>query len=351
MTGLADPRGLRLGPLARHLGERLDGFDACAGLHARLLTDGRSNVTYVLNERWVLRRPPLGNVMPSAHDMGREHRVLSGLTRAGFPVPRPLHLCSDETVIGAPFMIAELVEGRVLEVGSALAQIERDAFCTAFVDTLADLHAIDPAACGLQDLGRPYGFLQRQVRRWTAQWQRTKTRELPVLDELIMTLAKQVADVPEGLSWGIVHGDFRLDNLILDDARPEIRAVVDWEMSTLGHPAADLAVSLVYWTEPTDVLRKELSVAAGATDAEGFWNRRRIVERYSAQTGDGLEHLDVCLALACLKLAVIMESIHKRTLDGHQIGERVGDMARGAEALARMGVAVARGGGLDALAR
>jgi aminoglycoside phosphotransferase (APT) family kinase protein len=351
MSAVADPPGLRLEALARHLAGELEGFDAAVPLEPRLLTGGRSNVTYVLNGRWVLRRPPLGNVMPSAHDMGREHRVLSGLTRAGFPVPRPLHLCTDESVIGAPFMVAEYVDGRVLEDGAALSPAEADGFCETFVDTLADLHAVDAAACGLGELGRPGGFLQRQVRRWAGQWERTKTRELPVLDRLAATLVEQVAAVPEDLPWGVVHGDFRLDNLILDRGRPVVQAVVDWEMSTLGYPAADLAVSLVYWSQPTDVLRRQLSVAAGATDAEGFWDRGRIAERYAARTGDALDHLDVCLALACLKLAVIMESIHKRTLEGRQLGDGGSDMARGAEALARMGAEVTRGGGIEALGR
>ena len=350
MSATTDPPGLRSEPLARHLAGVLDGFDP-GRLDARMLTGGRSNVTYVLNDRWVLRRPPLGNVMPSAHDMGREHRVLTGLTRAGFPVPRPLHLCEDETVIGAPFMVAEYVDGRVLEDGDALSPADADAFCETFVQTLADLHAVDAVACGLGELGRPSGFIQRQVRRWAGQWERTKTRELPVLDGLAATLSDEVAAVPEDLPWGVVHGDFRLDNLILDRDRPVVQAVVDWEMSTLGHPAADLAISLVYWSQPTDVLRRQLSVAAGATDAEGFWDRRRIVERYAARTGDALDHLDVCLALACLKLAVIMESIHKRTLDGQQVGGSSDDMAQATEALARMGAAVMGGGGIEALGR
>jgi aminoglycoside phosphotransferase (APT) family kinase protein len=358
MSLVQDPPGLRLAPLATYLGRALEDLDAGLPVDAQLLAGGRSNVTYVLSQdgrRWVLRRPPLGNVMPSAHDMGREHRVLSGLTRAGFPVPRPLLLCMDETVIGAPFMVMEYVDGRVLEDGedtAGLAPSEATALSEAFVATFARLHAVVPQDCGLGELGRPAGFLQRQVRRWADQWDRTKTRELPALDRLVRELGDRIEGVPADLPSSIVHGDYRLDNLILAHREPVVQAVLDWEMSTLGYPAADLAVSLVYWSQPTDVLRRRVPVAERATDAVGFWDRHRIAEEYSRRTGDGLDHLEPCLALACLKLAVIMESILKRTLDGRQLGQASadsGDMRQAVEALARMGTTALEGGGVEAL--
>lgn len=341
------------------MSEALDDVSTAAPLTARLMAGGRSNVTYLLGQgqrEWILRRPPLGHVMESAHDMGREHHVLSGLTRAGFPAPRPLAYCESPDVIGAPFMLMEYVHGRVIadsDAASVLTEAEAGEVSAALVGTLGRLHEVDVEAAGLGSLGRPQGYLQRQVRRWGKQWEATRTRDLLDIERLLSWLDEQLPHLPSDAPWSLVHGDFRLDNLILDQRSAEVRAVLDWEMSTLGDPVADLAVSLVYWSRPDEPLRHTIPVAEGVTDGPGFWDRERIVQEYAEATGRPLYHLDFCIALACLKLSVIMESIHYRNLTGQQLGTAGGagdgSMGEAAEALARMGVAVARGGGLAAL--
>jgi aminoglycoside phosphotransferase (APT) family kinase protein len=348
-----------MGPLLAWMSREIYDVEQSVPLEARLMAGGRSNVTYLVvqgQNEWILRRPPLGHVMESAHDMGREHHVLSGLARAGFPAPRPIAFCDSDDVIGSPFLLMEYVHGRVIsnaEEAAALSEGGASEISAALVGTLGRLHEIDVEAAGLASLGRPQGYLERQVRRWGAQWETTRTRELQDVDHLLRWLHDGVPTLPVDAPWSLVHGDFRLDNLILDQRSAEVRAVLDWEMSTLGDPVADLAVSLVYWSRPGEELRHAIPVADGVTDGPGFWDRRRIVEEYAGATGRSLDHLDFCVALACLKLAVIMESIHYRNLAGQQLGTAAaggGSMGVAAEALARMGVRVASGHGLDALA-
>ena len=352
--------GLRLEPLHHYLGERIDGLRADEPLAAELLAGGRSNVSYRVaqgDRTWVVRRPPLGHVLPTAHDMSREHRVLEGLTRVGFRVPRPLALCEDESVIGSPFLVMEYVEGRVLATerdAAAVAEADARQISRTFVETLVDLHAVDVAAAGLSDLGRPEGYLSRQVRRWLQQWDRTRTRDLVGVSELGSWLTARVERLPTGMPWSVVHGDYRLDNLIVARDGPEVLAVLDWEMATLGDPVADLAVALVYWSRPGETLRHRVPVATGVTDVPGFAERSELASTYAEAAGHDLPHLDVCLALACLKLAVIMESIHYRNLRGEQLGEagRDGvDMGAATVALVDLGRAVVSGGGLDALSQ
>lgn len=353
-----DPDGLRLAPLAAWMASSGLPIDSSAPLRADLLAGGRSNISYRLVDAsggdWVLRRPPLGHILPSAHDMDREFRVLSGLSGVGFPVPRPIAQCSDEAVIGAPFLLMEYVDGRVIADGQAAAGIEpRDAsgICTSLVDTLGELHAIDPAAAGLEALGRPEGYVARQVRRWGQQWELTRTRDLPDIDRLAALLAERVeALVPAPVA--IVHGDYRVDNTILAREESQVRAVLDWEMSTLGDPAMDIAIMLVYWTEPGDGLRAAVPVAQHITDQPGFWRREQIVEHYAARTGNGLVNLDVCTAVACFKLAVIMESILARSLQGQQLGTGADEsdaMREATQALAALGLRVLDSGAIEGL--
>ncbi|MET4638115.1 phosphotransferase family protein [Mycetocola sp. 2940] len=329
-------------------------------LSAVLLAGGRSNVSYLIEQgsrRLVLRRPPLGNILPSAHDMGREFRLLSGMGRVQFPAPAAVALCEDTAVIGAPFMLMEFVEGEVIataEEAALLTPAQADAVSSSLVTTLARLHGVDVQAAGLENLGRPEGYLVRQVVRWSDQWQRTKTRELDDMDALSAWLGERVGQVRPDAPWSIVHGDYRIDNVILDPTDHSVRAVLDWEMSTLGDPVSDLAISLVYWSEAADVLRQDIPVSTGVTAGAGFWTRERIVEEYADQTGFDLGHLDTCVALACFKLAVIMESIHKRTRDGQQLGTASTDdgaMGVAATALARLGRSVTDGGEVAALGR
>lgn len=355
-----DPPGLRLEALRRWLDRQDVGIDCSSPLTADLFPGGRSNVTYRVRDAHgasvVVRRPPLGNVLPTAHDMAREHRVLAGLSRVGYPVPRALALCEDDTVIGAPFLVMEFVDGRIVATAAdaqALTPDDRSRTSAALVDALARLHSVDAAAAGLGDLGRPDGYLPRQLGRWTKQWDLTKTRDLPAMDALRERIAVALEALPADLPWSIVHGDYRLDNVILAPLQPEVRAVLDWEMSTLGDPLADLALSLVYWSEASDRLRHRIPVAEHLTDAPGFWSRDRLIDAYAAASGGNVDHLDACTALACFKLAVITESIHARTLSGKQLGTAAGDvhaMGVATESLAALGLEVSASGTVAGLA-
>src|SRR6266540_6635209 len=243
----ASPPGLDLVRAAPYLTRVLSAEPA--DLSAVIIGGGKSNLTYRITDgrsEVVLRRPPLGHVLPSAHDMGREFRVISALAPVGFPVPTPLLLCADPEIIGAPFYLMSYVDGVVLRTERDYATLDRDAARRCgelLVDLLLDLHRIDYVAVGLADFGRPQGYLQRQVTRWYQQWQRSQTRELPQLEQVTDGLLRSV---PDSAAGGIVHGDFRLDNVVLDHAVTEIIAVLDWEMATIGDPLADVGLLVVY---------------------------------------------------------------------------------------------------------
>lgn len=305
-----------------------------------LIAGGRSNLTYGITldggRRIVLRRPPLGHVLPTAHDMGREYRVLTALgDGTAVPVPRTLAFCADEDVIGARFYVMDYVEGRVLRTREDAADISPDqarGLSEALAAALAAIHTVDVEAVGLADFGRPSGYMERQLNRWGKQWDGSQqairatgaTRDLPDYDRLAARLADRLpADAPARL----VHGDFRLDNVLARlTPRPEIAAVVDWEMSTLGDPLSDLGLTLVYWAEAADA--EELPVGATITSAPGFFTRREFTGRYAALTGFDLADLDFYVAFACFKLAVILEGIHARYLQNATVGEgfdQIGD--------------------------
>ena len=356
---VSDPPGLRLASLSKWMQDNIADFDSSSPIQATLLAGGRSNVSYKLTDAsgssWVLRRPPLGHIMPSAHDMGREFRVLSGLNSVSYPTPTTRGYCEDESIIGAKFMLMDFVDGRVIEsakTASSFTAQQASEISQELVDTLARLHAVDPVAAGLDQLGKPAGYLQRQVKRWGEQWQITKTRGLPEIEQLHAWLETAIARVPEDLPTSIVHGDYRIDNVILASDKSEIVAVLDWEMSTLGDPISDLAISLVYWSQATDTLRKQIPVAEDVTSGPGFWSRQQVLDRYVSQTGLDISHLDECVALACFKLAVIMESIHHRNLSGQQLGAAAGEqstMGEATVALTELGLAVTRQGAIEAL--
>ena len=318
--------------------------DVTGPLTAHLLAGGRSNLTFRLEDavgrELVLRRPPLGHVLPSAHDMAREHRVLSMLHAADFPVPTPRALCEDPDVTGTTFLVMDYVDGQVVATATeagALGAPRATDVSASLVDTLVALHTIDPAIAG----GRTAeGYLQRQVARWSEQWQLTQVKPVEDVDRLATWLAAHVPDITMS---ALVHGDYRLDNAILDPQTGRVRAVLDWEMSTVGDPIADLAVMLVYWTQSDDGRRAHVPVAEHITSAPGFWRREQIIQAYASATGHALEHLDFCVALACFKLAVIMESIHMRASKGQQRGVSAGDtqgLAAATRMLAAMGADV-----------
>jgi aminoglycoside phosphotransferase (APT) family kinase protein len=282
-----------------------------APLDAHLIAGGRSNLTYTIDDGthdWVLRRPPLGHVVETAHDMRREYRVLSALHGTPVPVPEVYAFTDDAALIGAPFYVMERVHGRILrtpEEMQVLTPAEATACSEQLVDVLAALHSVDPAAVGLEDFGHPEGFLARNVARWGKQWQANKTQERPALDELQRRLE---AAVPESGPAAIIHGDYRLDNtmLALDDPG-RIVAVLDWEMSTLGDPLTDLGLFLVYWGGGAQLA---VLTPQGASDLPGFFTRDEVIARYTAQSGRSVEHLDFYVIFAMYKLAVIVEGIH-----------------------------------------
>jgi aminoglycoside phosphotransferase (APT) family kinase protein len=285
------------------------------------VSGGRSNLTYEVTDaagrRWALRRPPLGKRLGSAHDMEREHKVIAALQDTDVPVPPVVGLCSDESVNGAPFYVMEFVEGPILRLqGDAELfpdESERQAIGLRVADTLAAIHAVDPDAVGLGDLGKKQDYVARQLHRWHGQWEKSKTRELPVVDDVHRRLA---ARIPEQGPATIVHGDYRLDNMILSPAG-EVAAVVDWELCTLGDPLADVGLLMVYWSEPGDEL---IPLLEPATMAPGFPSRDEVRERYAKRSGRDLSQLDFYVALGCWKLAIVLEGVYARYAAG-QYGE------------------------------
>jgi len=324
------PAGLDPEALSAYLAERRPDL-APGRVTATLIAGGRSNLTYHVRSgpvEYVPRRPPLGHVLATAHDMGREFRVISALAPTAVPVPQALLLCPDESVIGAPFYLMSLVPGVIYRERAqtdALTAADRERMADAMVDTLADLHLVDPAAVGLADFGHPEGYLARQVRRWSQQLDRSRSRDLPGIDELRNRLA---SSVPPSGPARIVHGDYRLDNLLVDPAAMRVAAVLDWEMATLGDPLADLGLLMTYWdvmgTDPGD---NPVSTSLGP--AAGFPPGKELLARYAARVGTDIPDLRWHVALGCYKLAVICEGIHYRFTLGQTVGsgfDRIGTM-------------------------
>ena len=308
-------------------------------LTGRLIAGGKSNLTYELSDGtswWIVRRPPLGHVQATAHDMGREHTVMTALAGTDVPVPTTYAHCADAEVIGAPFYVMERIEGTAYRSAAQLEPLgpERTAAIAArMVDVLAALHAVDPAAVGLAEFGRPEGFLERQVRRWGKQLEGSKTTDRPNAEELHRRLTARVP-ADDGRWSGIVHGDYRLDNLLTgpDD---RIRAVVDWEMATLGDVRTDLALLLVY-----DQLA---TIAGGALVADvsrapGYPGPQEHLARYAAASGRDLGDMGFHLGLAFFKLAVILEGIHFRFLQGATVGDGFDQIGAGFDPLINAGL-------------
>jgi aminoglycoside phosphotransferase (APT) family kinase protein len=289
---------------------------ARAPFRFEVIAGGHSNLTYVVTGadggRVVLRRPPLGHVLATAHDMGREFRIISALHPTAVPVAPPLGYCDDNDVNGAPFYVMGFVDGLVLRDRTAADLLDpaaRPAAAVAIVDTLAAIHAVDPVAVGLGDLGRHEGYIARQMKRWYGQWNQSKTRELPEVDAVHDRLA---ARIPEQGPVAIVHGDYRLDNTMLGpDGR--MLAVLDWEICTLGDALADVGLLQVYWTGPDD---DETAWVGSATTAPGFPNRADLLERYARVSGRDLGQIDFYIAFGFWKLACILEGVYARYLGG-----------------------------------
>ncbi|MGI9020381.1 MAG: phosphotransferase family protein [Solirubrobacterales bacterium] len=307
------------------------------------ISGGRSNLTYgvvdAAGSRWALRRPPLGKRLASAHDMGREHRIIAALAQTPVPVPPVAGLCEDDTVNGAPFYVMGFVEGPILrsqrEATAAFSEEERRAIGERVVDTLVAIHHVDPDGVGLGELGKKGDYVARQLHRWHGQWEKSKTRELPLVDDVHRRLA---ARIPKQGPATIVHGDYRLDNMILDRETAEVAAVVDWELSTLGDPLADVGLLMVYWAEAGDDF---IPLFDPATTAPGFLGRDALRERYAERSGRDLSQLDFFIALGYWKLAVILEGVLARYAAG-QLGKE-GSADSGQDEFARIVERLAEG--------
>lgn len=300
----------------RHAGA---GTAPAPALRAELIEGGKSNLTYRLTDgshSWVLRRPPLGHVLATAHDMAREYRVMSALAPTPVPVPAMVTLCEDPAVIGAPFYVMELVEGSILRRTRDTDKLDdraRTKLAHRLIDTLADLHEVDPADVGLADFGRPDGFLERQVRRWTQQLEKSRSRDIPGFDDLAEALA---TDVPASQRASVVHGDYRLDNVLVGPDQ-QIMAVLDWEMATLGDPLCDLGLLPVYAAPAPGVAG---IVSDGMGPHNGFPSIESLIRRYADRSGLDVSPLSWYTALGYYKLAVICEGIHYRYVTGQTVG-------------------------------
>ncbi|MEU2855319.1 phosphotransferase family protein [Streptomyces syringium] len=321
-----NPPGLDLERLRAYLERERPGL-VRGPLGAELVEGGRSNLTYAVTDgagRWVVRRPPLGHVLATAHDMRREHRVISALRDTAVPVPETIALCEDEDVLGSPFYVMEFVTGtpyRTAEQLAVLGPSRTREVVLGLADTLVDLHAVDPDTVGLGDFGRPEGFLERQLRRWGKQLEASRNRELAGIDELREALG---AALPQSPAPTVVHGDYRLDNVLIG-ADGTARAVLDWEMSTLGDPLTDLGLLMMY-SEQRPVPGSPI---ATTRDAPGHPEPAEIVERYAARSGRDVSALPWYTAFAYFKLAVILEGIHYRYTLGQTLGpgfDRIGQL-------------------------
>lgn len=324
-------QGLDLDGLRGWLDSERPGFVA-GGLSAELITGGKSNLTYSVSDgvrEFVVRRPPLGHVLATAHDMGREHRIMTALAPTNVPVPATFAYCDDPKIIGATFYVMEKVAGtpysRAKDLEALGADRTRD-ISIRLVDTLVALHSVDYLTIGLSDFGKPDGYLSRQLSRWQKQLEASHSRELPGMDELI---ARLEGSVPSESDATIVHGDYRLDNLLVDGS-DQVAAVLDWEMSTLGDPLTDVAVMLAY-QQLAESTRPDSTgaVVTDAARAPGYLTRDEILERYASATGRDVGHIGFHLGLAFFKLAVILEGIHYRHVHGQTLGsgfDGIGDM-------------------------
>jgi aminoglycoside phosphotransferase (APT) family kinase protein len=294
---------------------------ATAPLSFSLITGGHSNLTFTVTDRngkrWVLRRPPLGHVLATAHDMGREHKILSALWPTDVPVAPVAGLCTDDAVNGSPFYVMEFVDGTVVRdvtTAESLTVEQRRAAGASIVETLARIHDVDVDAVGLGDLGRREGYIERQLKRWYGQFNKSRNREVPVVDEVHDAL---LANVPDQGPATIVHGDYRLDNCMLDDAG-RIAAVLDWEICTLGDPLADVGLLMVYWADPDEPTHSGLPAP---TSAPGFPTKAELLDRYAAASGRDLSQIGFYTAFGYWKLACIIEGVYARYVAG-AMGDR-----------------------------
>lgn len=338
------PPGLDLARFAQWYAAQRPGHLASAKVTGSLITAGKSNLTYLVGDgdtSFIVRRPPLGHVQETAHDMGREFQVISALAPTPVPVPDAFALCEDPAVIGAPFYVMERVDGvayRHVDQLRPLGAAATERMVDSMIDVMAALHSVDPESVGLGSFGRPEGFVERQVRRWGRQLDGSRSRALPDADRLLRRLSDAAAARrPIPVQSGIVHGDYRLDNLLVADG--EVRAVIDWEMATLGDPLTDLALLVVYTRMPE--ISNGVGVATAST-APGYPSVEHQLARYEHATGRPVGDLDLHLGLAHLKLAVILEGIHYRYLRGQTVGDGFAHVGYSVEPLLAAGLRATR---------
>ncbi len=327
---------LRLEPYLRsHLA------DLSGALSVKQFPSGHSNLTYSITlgeTEMVLRRPPFGSKVKSAHDMGREYHVLFKLHPA-YPTPRPLLYCQDETILGAPFYVMERVRGvilrRNLQEGMTLPPATARALSESFIDNLAALHRLDYTALGLSDLGKPQGYLERQVRGWMERYHGSKTHDLPEVEPLSSWLREHMPAVSDAT---LVHNDYKFDNMVLDASDiTKVKAVLDWEMCTLGDPLTDLGTALAYWIDPDDPPEMQM-VRWGPTVVPGMLRRMELARRYAEKTGRDLSHIVFYYAFAMFKVGVIIQQIYYRYFHGLTKDERFAALGQVAHTLMKVGL-------------
>jgi len=346
MTDAAQPPLVDPSALAAYLERHLPGTSA--PLLVERIRGGHSNETFFISrgqDQWVLRRPPRGPLLPTAHDVGREYRVLCALAQTNVPVPKPLIVCMDETIIGAPFYLMERLQGVVIR--DALPEaFQQDVAARAglgeeLIDRLVDLHAVDWQRIGLGDLSKPSGYLERQLRRWSGQLDASRSRAIRELDQVTEWLR---AHLPDSGPATIVHGDYRLDNAIYAPEPPAtMRGLLDWEMAALGDPLADLGYLLSFWREARDPPAPLGEAAWRISEAPGFLTRAQLIARYAAGTKRNLENLSFYVALAIWKLAILLEGSYVRHRAGSTDDPFFATLEDGVPALARRAFAVCRG--------
>ncbi len=282
-----------------------------------LITGGNSNLTYKVSDaashRYVLRRPPLGHLLATAHDVAREYRIVAALASTTVPVPPALAVCEDSGVNGAPFAVTGFVDGTVIdrpEKATPLDTTARHEASMHLIDVLADLHGVELDAVGLSGLSRHDGYLERQLRRWSKQWAASRTRELPIIDDVEERLREKR---PEQRGVTIVHGDYRFGNCLVDMKARRVSAVLDWELCTLGDPLADLGHLGIYWHDPA----RPLALSNDPTSGGGFPPFGELLERYGARTGRDVSKIEYYRAFAAWRLAIIGEGVASRYLEHH----------------------------------
>ncbi|GAC1388696.1 MAG: phosphotransferase family protein [Acidimicrobiales bacterium] len=323
---MADIEGIATGPVSDWFDANIEG--AKGPYEFDLIAGGRSNLTFRVTDaaglHYVLRRPPTSHVLPSAHDMGREHRIVKALGPTKVPVAPALGFCDDEAVNGRPFYVMGFVDGHIIrDAATAEAHYtpeQRRMAGNDLVDVLVDLHDVDVDAVGLGDLGRKEGYIERQLKRWYSQFQQsaaTQNRQVPVVDEIHAFLSSRI---PVQGKSAIVHGDYRLDNTMIS-VEGKVAAVLDWEICTLGDPLADVGLLMVYWADRGD---KNVLLGVSPTTADGFPTRAELRSRYAERSGRDVSALDFYIAFGYWKLACILEGVYSRYAGGAMGGDRSG---------------------------